>query len=185
MFQSFIDAEKIRFDQTIDNYKKDLAKVRTGRASVSILDGIFVEAYGSKMPLEQVATIHIPEPRMITLQPWDKDIAVQIEAAIRQSDLGLNPSNEGSLIRIVLPQLTEERREELARVVGKKTEEARIAVRKIREDIWENIQEAEKRGDISEDDKFFGKEALQKVVDRYNEIIETARKKKEEEIRTV
>lgn len=185
MFQQYIALEKKRFENTIVNFKKELAKIRTGRASSSLLDGIFVEVYGSKMPIEQLATIHIPEPRTITISPWDKGNAVQIEAAIRDSDLGLNPANDGQVIRLNLPSLTEERRGELVKMVGKRAEEARIAVRRIREDIWSAIQKAQEAGEFGEDEKFSGKEALQKVVDEYNEKIEEVRKKKEEEVRTV
>lgn len=181
----YIDAEKERFEHTLVNLKQELAKIRAGRASTSLLEGIFVEAYGSKMPLDQLATIHIPEPRTITISPWDKGSVSAIETAIRESDLGLSPNNDGGLIRLNLPTLTEERREELVRMVGKKTEEARIAIRKIREDAWSAIQKAQEGGEFGEDEKFQGKELLQKVVGEYNEKVEEIRKKKEEEVRTV
>ncbi len=185
MFEQYISVEKERFEHTIVNFKQELAKVRTGRASTSLLDGIVVDMYGSKMPIEQLATVHIPEPRTITISPWDKGAAVQIEAAIRESDLGLNPANDGQVIRLNLPPLTEERREELVKMVGKKAEEARIAIRKIREDAWSAIQKAQEAGEFGEDEKFQGKDVLQKVVDEYNEKIEEIRKKKEEDVRTV
>lgn len=185
MFQSYIDAGKDRFEKSIALFRQELAHVRTGRASSSLLDGIVVDAYGSKMPIEQLATVHIPEPRTILISPWDKGVVAAIESAIRQSDLGLSPSVDGAAIRLNLPQLTEERRLELVKMVGKKAEEARIAVRRIREDILDTLQGAEKSGEISEDDKFAGKEALQKIVDTYNEQIEEIRKKKEEEVKTV
>ena len=185
MFQVFIDAEKDRFEKAIAQLRQELAKVRTGRASTSLLDGITVEAYGSRMPLDQLATVHVPEPRTITIAPWDKGMTSAIETAIRDSDLGLSPNVDGAVIRLNLPQLTEERRLELVKIVGKKIEEARIAIRRIREDVMDALQKAEKAGEISEDDKFSGKESLQKVVDGYNEMMEEIRKKKEEEVKTV
>lgn len=185
MFQVYIDAEKDRFEKAILQFRQELAKVRTGRASTSLLDGITVDAYGSKMPLDQLATLHIPEPRTITVSPWDKGMTGPIETALRESDLGLSPTVDGAVIRLNLPQLTEERRLELVKIVGKKTEETRIIIRRIREDIMDALQKAEKTGEISEDDKFSGKETLQKIVDGYNETVEDIRKKKEGEVKTV
>lgn len=185
MFDVILGAEKEKFEKVIVNLKKELAKIRTGRASVSLLDGIFVEMYGSKMPIEQLATIHIPEPRTITIAPWDKGSTSQIEVAIRESDLGLNPVNDGQVIRLNLPQLTQERREELVKMVGKRSEEARISIRKIREDAWSAIQKAEEMGEFGEDEKFQGRDALQKIVDGFNETIDRIRKSKEEEVMTI
>ena len=127
----------------------------------------------------------MPEPRQIVISPWDKGALTQIEAAIRESDLGLNPVNDGSVIRIMLPALTEERRRELVKTLNARAEEARISIRTTREDVWKEIQEAEKEGLIGEDDKFRGKDELQKVVDEYNAKLESVREKKEGEIMTV
>ena len=185
MLNEIINEKKINFEKGLEYFKEDLGKLRTGRASASLVDGISVEYYGSISPLKQIASITVPEARTIVITPWSRDSLVVIEKAIRESQLNLNPMNDGQVIRINIPALNEERRKELVKVLNSKTEEARIVVRKTREDIWEEIQKAEKRGLIGEDDKFSGKEKLQKIVDEYNGKIEEIRKKKEDEIMTV
>jgi ribosome recycling factor len=182
MVTETISSSRESFDKTIDFFKEELGKFRTGRASTSLVEGLTVDYYGSKSPLKQVASITIPEPRTIMISPWDKDSLVSIEKAVRESDLGLNPINDGIAVRINIPDLTEERRKELVKALNSKAEEARVSVRKIREEAWDRIQDAEKEGKIGEDDKFSGKDKLQKVVDEYNDKIEEIRKKKEEEI---
>lgn len=178
--------EKIpSFENAVEHFKDEVAKIRTGRANPGLVENLMVDYYGVKTPLKQIASIAIPEARQILIQPWDKGSLVQIEAAIRESDLGLNPGNDGLAIRIVLPSLNEERRHDFVKALNTRAEESRIAVRNIREEIWKNIQDLEKSGDISEDDKFFGKDELQKIVDEYNQKLEEVRKKKEEEILTV
>ncbi|MDO8565717.1 MAG: ribosome recycling factor [Candidatus Moranbacteria bacterium] len=179
-------AQKIAsFENAVEHFKNETAKIRTGRANPGLVEGLLVDYYGVKTPLKQIASIAIPEARQILISPWDKGSLVQIEAAIRESDLGLNPSNDGQAIRITLPALTEERRHDLVRALNSRAEESRIAVRNVREEIWKDIQDLERSGDISEDDKFHGKDELQKVVDEYNHKLEEVRKKKEEEILTV
>jgi len=185
MVKELIDSSKEDFEKAIVHYKEDLNQLRTGRASTSLVDGLMVDYYGSKSPIKQVANITTPDPKTIMISPWDKDNLVNIEKAVRESQLNLNPMNDGQVIRINIPALTEDRRKELVRVLNQKTEEARVSVRKNREEIWNTIQEMEENGEIGEDDKFSGKEKLQKVVDEYNEKIEEIRGKKEQEIMTI
>jgi ribosome recycling factor len=149
------------------------------------VDGLLVEYYGSKSPLKQMASVTVPEARQILITPWSRDSLVNIEKAIRESQLNLNPINDGQVIRVNIPALNEERRKELVKILNQKAEDARVTVRRTREDIWDKIQNLEKGGGIAEDDKFAGKDKLQKVVDEYNGRIEEIRKKKEEEIMTV
>lgn len=185
MYKEIINEKKDRFEKTIDFLQEEMGKLRTGRASTSLVENLMVDYYGTKSPMKQVASITIPEPRTIAIAPWDKDNLVNIEKAIRDSQLNLNPMNDGQLVRISIPPLNEERRKELVKVLNQKAEEARVAVRKIREEIWDEIQKAEKEGKMGEDDKFAGKDALQGVVDEFNKKIEEAREKKEGEIMTV
>ncbi|MFZ5982537.1 MAG: ribosome recycling factor [Patescibacteria group bacterium] len=185
MYQEIIRSKKEDFEKAVEYFKNDLGQLRTGRAQTALVENLLVDYYGSKSPMKQVASITIPEPRTIMISPWDKGSLVGIETAIRESQLNLNPMNDGQVVRINIPALTEERRKEMVKILNQKSEEARVAIRRIREEIWEGIQEAEKSGKIGEDDKFSGKDALQKVVDEYNDRIEEIRKKKEEEIMTV
>lgn len=185
MYKELIENRKADLNKAIEFFKEEIGKIRTGRANPAIVEHLMVDYYGTKSPLKQVASINVPEPRLITIQPWDKDSLVSIEAAIRESDLGLNPANDGQVIRLNIPPLTEERRGELVKVLNQRTEDAKIAVRNIREELWKEIQNQEKAGKISEDDKFKGKEKLQEVVDEYNKKIDEVREKKEKEITTV
>lgn len=185
MIHELIDDKRESFESTVDHFAHEASKIRTGRAHPGLVENLSVDYYGTRTPLRQIAAISIPEARQILISPWDKGSLVLIEAAIRESDLGLNPGNDGVALRIILPALTEETRKNLVKSLNSRVEEARIAVRNIREELWKDIQDREKAGDISEDDKFVGKEELQKVVDEYNQKLETLRKKKEEEILTV
>ncbi|OGI30299.1 MAG: ribosome recycling factor [Candidatus Moranbacteria bacterium RIFCSPLOWO2_12_FULL_48_12] len=179
-------AEKIAsFENAAEHFASEAAKIRTGRANPGLVEGLLVDYYGVKTPLKQIASIAIPEARQILISPWDKGSLIQIEAAIRESDLGLNPGNDGQAIRITLPALTEERRHDLVKALNSRAEESRIVIRTVREEIWKDIQDSERAGNISEDEKFHGKDELQKVVDEYNHKLEAVRKKKEEEILTV
>ena len=173
------------FQASVDHFVAEAAKLRTGRAHPSLVEGILVSYYGARTPLMQVASVSVPEARQILIQPWDRGALVDIESALRESDLGLNPVNDGANLRLNLPQLTEERRKDLVKLLNARAEEARIAIRTTREDIWKAIQDAEKSGEISEDDKFTGKETLQKVIDDFNGKIEEIRKAKEQEILTL
>ena len=183
--QKIIEGKKENLNQVIEHLKIEMGKIRTGRANPALIESLMVDYYGAKTPLKQIATISAPEPRLLTIQPWDKGVLVNIEAAIRESDLGFNPNNDGQIVRISIPQLTEERRKEFVKMLNQKSEEARIAVRNIREEIWKTIQNMEKEGEISEDDKFRGKDEIQKVVDEYNKLVEDIQGKKEKEIMTV
>ncbi len=180
-----IESKKPELENAITRFKEELAKLRTGRANPALVENILVECYGSKTLLKQLASISVPEARLITINPWDKSALSAIEAAISASDLGLNPNNDGQIIRLNLPPLNEERRQELVKILNQKAEEARISVRNIREEIWREIQNKEKSGEISEDDKFKGKDKLQEVIDEYNNKIEELRERKEKEIMTV
>ena len=173
------------FESALDHFSEEAAKIRTGRANPGLVENLQVDYYGTKSPLKQVASISIPEARQILIQPWDKGSLVFIEAAIRESDLGLNPGNDGIAIRITLPALTEERRKDLVKTLNARAEDARISIRTTRDEIWKEIQEKERNKEIAEDDKYRGKDDLQKVVDEYNQKLEAVRQKKEDEILTV
>ncbi|GAW94320.1 ribosome recycling factor [Calderihabitans maritimus] len=175
------DAET-RMEKAVDALKKDLASLRAGRANPALLDGIQVEYYGVSTPINQVANISAPEPRLLVVQPWDKSIIAEIERAILKSDLGVTPNNDGNVIRIALPQLTEERRKELVKVVKKKAEESRVAVRNIRRDANDQVKSLEKKGEISEDEARRGQEQVQKLTDKYIEMIDHILQNKEKEI---
>jgi len=185
MFNEIINKRKDDLEKSIEHLKLEMGKIRTGRANPSMVEDLLVDYYGTKTPMKQVASINTPEPRMIVIQPWDRGALTAIESAIRESDLNLNPNNDGILVRINIPMLTEDRRKEMVKILNQKAEEGRIAVRSIREEIWKEIQDSERDGKISEDDKFKGKEKLQEIVDEYNKKIEDIRTKKEAEIMTV
>lgn len=185
MIKELIADKSESFENAVEHFASEAAKIRTGRANPGLVENLMVDYYGVKTPLKQIASINIPEARQILIQPWDKGGMVFIESAIRDSDLGLSPSNDGQNIRITLPALTEDRRKDLVKTLNHRVEESRIVIRTVREEIWKEIQELERTGDISEDDKFQGKDELQKIVDGYNQKLEAIRKKKEEEILTV
>src|SRR2546422_7395697 len=173
---------KARMAGAIDRVRRDMASVRTGRATVSLLDGIQVEAYGSRMPINQVATLSVPEPSMIIAQPFDPSQLGAIEKAIRASDLGLNPSNDGKVVRVPIPALTEERRKELSRHVQKLTEEGRNSVRAVRRDANERPKKLLKDHKISEDDERKGLDDVQKFTDNHIKQIDELQKKKDTEL---
>lgn len=185
MYKQIIEENKSRLEDNIDHLHKEFSKLRTGRANPALVEEISVNYYGTPTPLKQVANITIPEARQIVIQPWDKGAMDDVEMAINTADIGVTPSNDGDSLRITLPPMTEENRKDLVKVLNSIAEDSRVTVRNIREDVWKAIQEAEKNGDIAEDDKFAGKEALQKVIDEYNGKIESVRKQKEEEVMTV
>jgi ribosome recycling factor len=185
MYKELIESKKTSLEQALDYLNTDLTQLRTGRANPALVENLMVDYYGTRTPLKQIATINAPEARLILIQPWDKDSLVNIEAAIRESNLGLNPANDGQVIRLNIPPLSEERRQEMVKTLNQKAEAARITIRNIREEIWETIQEKTKEGKISEDDKFRGKDSLQEVIDSFNKKIEDIRDKKEKEITTI
>ncbi|HET6961881.1 MAG TPA: ribosome recycling factor [Terriglobia bacterium] len=172
-------------EKAVEDLRKELSGVRSGRASISLLDHITVEYYGAPTPLNQVATLSVPEPTLITAQPWDLSLLPAIEKAIRSSDLGLNPGNDGKLIRIPIPPLTEERRKQLAKHVHKVLEDHRTAIRNIRRDENEVIKKMLKDKQVSEDEERKALDEVQKLTDQHTTKVEELAKKKEEEILTV
>jgi len=185
MIRDVIQKTKTRMDKAVEDLRRELSGVRSGRASISLLDHITVEYYGAPTPLNQVATLSVPEPTLITAQPWDLSLLSAIEKAIRSSDLGLNPGNDGKLIRIPIPPLTEERRKQLAKHVGKVLEDHRTAIRNIRRDENEVIKKMLKDKQVSEDEERKALDEVQKLTDQYTAKVEELAKKKEEEILTV
>ncbi|CAM3737753.1 ribosome recycling factor [Mesobacillus thioparans] len=176
---------KERMSKAIQSYTRELASIRAGRASASLLDRIQVDYYGAPTPVNQLAGISVPEARLLVIQPYDKSILGEIEKAILKSDLGLNPSNDGSIIRIAIPQLTEERRKELAKLVKKEAEEAKVAVRNVRRDGNEDLKKLEKNGEITEDDLRGYSDDIQKLTDEHIAKIDQIAKDKEKEIMEV
>jgi ribosome recycling factor len=174
-----------RMSRTIEIFKKELASIRTGRASLALLDGIMVNYYNNPTPLQQLASLNIPESRQIAIQPWDPKIIPDIEKAILKSDLGLTPTNDGKIIRITIPPLTEERRKQLVKTVRRKAEDARVAIRNIRRDINEEIKKLEKEKHISEDVVKKLHEEIQKITDSYISKVDEALNHKEKEIMEV
>jgi ribosome recycling factor len=176
---------KNRMQKSISSLREELAGLRTGRASASLLEPVTVEAYGSRMPLNQVATVTVPEPRMLSVQVWDRSMANAVEKAIRNSGLGLNPVGEGQVIRVPLPELNEERRRELTKVAHNYAEQARVAVRHIRRDGMDILKKAEKDGDLSQDDVRTQSDLVQKATDAAVAEIDSVVAAKEQEIMQV
>ena len=174
-----------RMEAAIEDVRRKLATVRTGRAAVSLLDNVMVEYYGTPTPLNQIASVHVPEPQMLTVQPWDQTQIGAIEKAIRSADLGLNPSNDGKLVRIPIPPLTEERRKQLAKQVHEIAEEHRTAIRNIRRDSNDRLKKMLKDKAISEDNERDGLEEIQKLTNTYIGKIDELMKTKENEILSV
>lgn len=173
---------KAKMDKALDALKKEHSRVRTGRASSSLLDGIRVPYYGSQVPLNQVASVAVPESRLITVQPWDTKIIGEIEKAILKSELGLTPVSDGKIIRISIPPLSEERRKELVKLVKKMAEEAKVALRNIRRDANESLKEMKKDKTLSEDDFFKAQEEIQKITNEYIEKVDRLSEEKEKEV---
>ena len=169
-------------EKTVGRFREEIRKIHTGRATPGLVEDIQIDYYGSKAPIKQVASISVPEPRMVVIAPWNKNDLVSIQKAVADSDLKVNPQIDGELVRIVLPALTEERRAEMAKIIGREKEESRVAVRKIREDVWDEAQNMCKDGTLTEDDKFRLKDKLQEVVDKVNQELDELAKTKEEEI---
>ena len=183
--QDVIKATRPRMATVIDDFQRKLATVRTGRAAVSLLDSVMVDYYGTPTPLNQMASVHAPEPAMLTVQPWDQTQVAPIEKAIRAADLGLNPSNDGKLVRIPIPPLTEERRKQLAKQVHEIAEDHRTAVRNIRRDSNERLKKMLKDKQISEDNERDGLEEVQKLTNTYIGKIDELTKSKETELTSV
>jgi len=176
---------KDRMGKAVEALRKELATIRTGRAHPGLIEHLRVDYYGAPTPLNQLATINVPEPRLLTIQPWDQQSLGAIEKAILKSDLGLNPSNDGSIIRLVIPQLTEERRKELAKVVRKKVEEGRVAVRNVRRDRHDELRRLQREKEISEDAQYLAQEELQKLTDGFIQEVERVGEEKEAELLAV
>ena len=174
-----------KMESSTDAYKRELSRIRTGRASLSLLDGIKVDAYGSPMPLNQVATLTIPESRLIQIQAWDSQLLGAIEKSIQKADLGLNPVNDGKLLRISIPQLTEERRKELVKKVKKITEEYRVAIRGSRRDAIETLKKQKNDKEITEDDLFRFQDEAQQETDKFIKQIDGLMAEKEKEVMEV
>ena len=182
MIESIYQETRESMDKSVEALKNELKRIRTGRASLSILDGIKVDYYGTLTPLNQMATLAVPESRLITIQPWDVSVIKDIEKAILKSDLGLTPSSDGKIIRISIPQLTEERRKELVKVVHKVCEEYKVSVRNFRRDSNELLKSMKKDGEITEDDAFKSQEQVQKITDEHIKLIDECYQEKEKEI---
>jgi ribosome recycling factor len=175
------DAEE-GMKKAIDSFKRDLTKIRTGRANTAMLDNIKVDYYGTPTPVNQVATVQVVDARLITVKPWEKSMLPVIDKAIRASDLGINPVSDSELVRLPIPPLTQERRKELAKAVKKQSEEARVAVRSARRDAMDMIKDAEKEKTISEDDRKTGEKKVQDLTDKYVALIDSISDSKEKEI---
>lgn len=182
MIKETVTETRVRMGKALEDLRQALAGVRTGRASVSLLDHIKVEYYGAPTPLNQVATLGVPEPTLLTVQPWDVSLLSAIDKAIRSSDLGLNPMNDGKILRVPIPALTEERRKELVKHVHKALEDHRTAVRNIRRDANDSLKKLLKDKQISEDEEKRGLDEIQKLTDEYVEKLEGQGKAKEKEI---
>lgn len=174
-----------RMSRAIDALKKDFASIRTGRASLALLDGLMVNYYGTPTPLQQLASLSIPESRQIAIQPWDQKVISEVEKAVLKSDLGLTPMNDGKIIRMNIPTLTEERRKQLVKTVRKKAEEARVSIRNIRRDVNEEIRKLEKEKHISEDIAKKSQEEIQKLTDSFISKVDDVLTNKEKEIMEV
>lgn len=174
-----------KMNKTIDSLKKDLARIRTGRASPALLDGISVDYYGSPMPVSQVATISVPDARMIMVQPWEKNMLQPIEKAIQASDLGLNPQNDGNIIRLPIPPLSEERRRDLFKNCKKIGEDSKVAIRNVRRDANEKFKKMEKDKEVTQDESKKGLDEIQKLTDKYIKMIDDLLVAKEKEIMEV
>jgi len=182
MLDSTYSETRERMGKSIDALENELKRVRTGRASLNILDGIRVDYYGTQTPLNQMASLSVPESRLIVIQPWDATVIKDIEKALLKSDLGLTPSSDGKLIRLAIPPLTEERRKELVKVISKMCEDYKVAVRNIRRDSNEFLKMAKKESDISEDDLFKGQDKVQEITDQFIKRIDDIFEEKEKEI---
>jgi ribosome recycling factor len=182
MAAAYLDKLKAELDKSIDSFKRELSRVRTGRASITLLDGIKVDYYGTLTPLNQLATLSVPEPRMITIQPWDVNALKEIEKAIQKSDLGLTPVIDSKIIRVSIPPLTEQRRMELVKVVKKMAESSKVSIRNHRRDINEDLKQLKKDKGISEDEFFKGQKEVQELTDDYIKKCDELTQAKEKEI---
>jgi ribosome recycling factor len=182
MGTDYIQKLNMEMEKSLDSLKREFSRVRTGRASIALLDGIKIDYYGTLTPLNQLATLSVPEPRLITIQPWDATAVKEIEKAIQKSDLGLTPVNDGKIIRVAIPPLTEQRRMELVKVVKKMAETCKVSMRNHRRDINEELKRMKKDKEISEDDFFKGQKEVQDITDEYIKKCDELTLAKEKEI---
>ena len=185
MIKGIVSSNEERINKSIEAMKREFASLRAGRATPSLLDKVMVDYYGTPTPVNQVAKVTVPEARMIVIQPWEKSVLHDIEKAIMKSDLGLSPNSDGTAIRLAIPQLTQERRQELVKTLKKKAEEAKVAIRNIRRDANDSIKKLEKAKEITEDESKKAQESFQKTVDKYIKSVDELRGIKEKEIMEV
>jgi ribosome recycling factor len=185
MIDELLDDGKRRMDKSVEATQHEFNTVRTGRASAALLDRISVDYYGQQTPVKQLASINVPEPRMLTIQPFDPSSVKAIERAIQESDLGVTPSNDGKLIRLPIPTLTEERRKELVKIVRHLAEDGRVAIRNVRRDVMHDLKELVRDGEVGDDEERRAEDRLQKITDEHVHRIDDLLKKKEEEIMEV
>ena len=185
MIDDFVSDATRRMDKSVESAAHEFNTVRTGRASAALLDRIQVDYYGTPTPLQQLATINVPEPRMLTIQPYDPGSIKAIERAILESDLGLTPSNDGKMVRLPIPQLTEERRKDLVKIVRQIAEDGKVAIRNVRRDADKHLKELKTKGDVGEDDERRAEERVQKLTDEHTHKIDDLLKRKEAEITEV
>jgi len=182
LIQEMMEQLQMEMEETVDSTRRELAQIRTGRASLALVDGINVECYGGRSPLKQVASLSVPEARLIVIQPWDRSILAEIEKAILKSELGITPSNDGKVIRLQIPPLTEERRQELAKLVRKLGEEGKVRVRNLRRKANDEVKQGEKDGDIPEDEGKRTIDRIQEMTDDFIAKIEAVIEEKTKEI---
>lgn len=182
---TLISSKQADFDNAVSHLKGELSSIRTGRANPALVEGVSVDAYGTAQELKNVASISVPDPRTLRIEPWDAGLVQAIEKALHESDIGISPTVDGKIIRLSIPQMTEDMRKDMIKVIGKRIEEARIVIRNIREDVRKEIEKMEKDKAITEDDRYSMQEDLDKVVGAVNKTIETLGKDKETQIATV
>lgn len=185
MIKDILALHEERMQKSIEALKREFASLRAGRATPSLLDKVMVDYYGAPTPVNQIAKVAVPEPRMIMIQPYEKSILHDIEVAIMKSDLGLSPNSDGTAIRLAIPALTQERRQDIVKQVNKKSEEAKVAIRNVRRDGNDAIKKLEKAKEITEDDSKRGQESIQKLVDKYIKLVDEAKAIKEQEVMEV
>ena len=185
MIKDILASHEERMQKSIEALKREFATLRAGRATPALLDKVPVDYYGSPTPVNQIAKVAVPEPRRIIIQPYEKSILHDIEVAIIKSDLGLSPNSDGTAIRLAVPALTQERRQEIVKTVNKKAEEAKVAIRNVRRDGNDAIKKLEKAKEITEDDSKRGQESMQKLVDKYIKLVDTTKEAKEKEVMEV
>jgi len=185
MYESKVRKLKEQFEQVLDKLSTDFSNVRTGRAATALVENIMVTYYGSTAPLKQMASLSTPDASQIIVQPWDKNSLGDIELAIKNSDLGVLPTNDGNVIRIVLPAMTQERREEIVRTLRKKGEEARVALRNVRGEIWEEIKGMEEKSQLTEDDRYAAEKEINRLIDEYNNKVQGLIDNKERQVRSI